>query len=55
MEVLEKCQSYRFFDIFWDIVNNTLGQECVTEGFLSFQGKTGTIAPDFHEKMTVFL
>ena len=36
---LEKCQNYRFFDIFWDILNkmkNNLGQECVKGGLLSF-------------------
>ena len=35
-------------------MKDNLGQECVKERLLSFQGKTGTIAPDFPEKMTVF-
>ena len=54
-KVLKKCQNYRFFDIFWDILNkmkDNLGQECV-KGRL-FQGKFGTIFPDFPEKMTAF-
>ena len=39
LEVLEKCQNYRFFDIFWDILDKrkgNLGQECVKDGLLSF-------------------
>ena len=35
-EVLEKCQNYRVFDIFWNILNkmkNNLGQECVKGDF----------------------
>ena len=51
-EVLEKCQNYKFYDIFWDIldkIKGNLGQECV-----NFQGKTRTIAGDFPGKMTVF-
>ena len=30
--MVEKCQNYRFFDIFWDILSkmkDNLGQECV--------------------------
>ena len=56
-KVSGKCQNYMFFDIFWDLLNkmkNNLGQECVKEGILSFQGKSGTTAPDFLGKMTVF-
>ena len=56
-KVLEKYQNYRFFEIFWDILNKmkyNLGQECVKGGLLSFQGKIGTIVPDFPGKMTVF-
>ena len=54
----EKCQNYRFLDIFWDILNkmkDKLGQECVKGRLLSFQDKIETIAPDFPGKMTVFL
>ena len=54
-KVLEKCQNYRFLYIFWDILDkmkDNLGQECV-KGLLSFQGQIGTIALDFHEKITV--
>ena len=46
-----------FFYIFWDILDKrkgNLGQECVKRGLLSFQGKIGTIVPDFPGKMTVF-
>ena len=31
-KLFEKCQNYRFFDIFWNILNkikDNLGQECV--------------------------
>ena len=35
-------------------MKDNLGQECVKGGLLSFQGKIGTIAPDFPGKMTVF-
>ena len=55
--VLEKCQNYRFFDIFLDILHKmreNLGREFVKRRLLSFQGKIGTIAPDFPGKMTVF-
>ena len=55
-ESVEKCQNYRFVGIFWEILNkvkDNLGQECVKGGLLSFQGKIGTIAPDFPGKMTV--
>ena len=56
-KVLEKCENYRLFEIFWDILNemkDNLGQECVKGGILSFQGKIGRIFPDFLGKMTVF-
>ena len=49
-KALKKCQNYRFFDIFWDILNkikDNLGKKCVKAGLLSFQGKIGTIVPDF--------
>ena len=49
-EVLENCQNYRFFYIFWDILNErkgNLSQECVKVGLLSIQGKIGTIVRDF--------
>ena len=41
-KVLEKCQNYRFLKYFWNILNkikDNLGQKCVKEGLLSFQGK----------------
>ena len=47
-KLFEKCQSYKFFDIFWDILNkmkDKLGPECVKGALLSFQGKLETIAP----------
>ena len=34
-------------------MKDNLGQECVKEGLLSYQGKTETISPDFPGKMTV--
>ena len=43
--------------IFWDILNkmkDNIGQECVKRGLLSFQGKIGTIAPDFPGKWQFF-
>ena len=46
-----------FFYIFGDILNkmkDNLGQECVKGGLLSFQGKIGTIAPDFPGKNDSF-
>ena len=46
-----------FLDIFWDILNKMKGnldQECVKGGLLSFQGKIGPIAPDFHGKWQLF-
>ena len=55
-KVFKKCQNYRFFDIFWDILNkmkDDLGQECVKRASI-LQGKIGTIAPNFPGKMTVF-
>ena len=36
-------------------MKDNLDQECTKWGLLSFQGKIGTIAPDFPGKMTVFL
>ena len=54
---VKKCQNYRVFDIFWDSLDKrkgNVGQECVKFGLLTFQGKIGTIAPDFSGKMTVF-
>ena len=56
-KVLEQCQNYRFFEIFWDILNkmkNNLGQECLKEGLPSFQGKIGTIFPDIPGKNDSF-
>ena len=58
-KVFEKCQNYRFFDIFWDILNkmkDNLGQGCVKGGggLLSFQGKIGAIISVFSGKMSVF-
>ena len=55
--MLGKCQNYRFFDIFLDILHkmkDNLGQKRVKRGLLSFQGKIGTIAPDFPGKITAF-
>ena len=55
-EMLEKCQNYRFFDIFRSILDkmkDNLDQE-FAKGVLFSQGKTGTISPDFPGKMTVF-
>ena len=45
------------FYIFWDILDkmkDNLGPECVKGGILSFQGKSGTIVPDFPEKNDSF-
>ena len=56
-EVLKKCQNYRFFDIFLDILHKmkeNLGQEHVKRGLLSFQGKIGTILLAIPGKMTGF-
>ena len=56
--MLGKCRNYRFFDIFWDILNkmkDNLDQEYKKWRLLSFKAKTGTIVPDFSWKMTVFL
>ena len=53
----KKCQNYRLFDIFLDILHKMkekLGQEHVKSGPLSFQGKIETIFPEIPEKMTVF-
>ena len=39
-KVLGKCQNYRFFDIFWDILNkmkDNLSQECVKVNFAMSQ------------------
>ena len=55
--MFEKCQNYRFSDIFWDTsdkIKDNLSQECVKGGLLSFKGKIETIAPDFPGKITVF-
>ena len=55
---VKKCQNYRFFDIFWDILDErkiNLGQECVKYGLITFQGKIGIITPDFPGKMRVFI
>ena len=49
--------SYRFLDIFWNILDNRnghLGQKYVKRGLLSFQGKIRAIATNFHGKITVF-
>ena len=57
MQIWENVKIIVFFYIFWDILNkmkDNLGQECVKGGLLSFQGKIGTIAPDFPGKITVF-
>ena len=35
-------------------MKDNLGQECVKGALLSFQGKIGTIAPDFLEKNEFF-
>ena len=35
-------------------MKDNLCQVCVKDGFLSFQGKTETIAPDFPGKRTVY-
>ena len=54
--MLQKCQNYRFFDIFLDLLHKmkeNLGQERVKERLLSFQGKIGTIAADLPGEMTV--
>ena len=46
-----------FLDIFWNILNKmkyNLIQECAKGGLLSFQGKIGTISPDFPGKNDIF-
>ena len=56
-EALKKCQSYRFSDIFLDILHKmkkNLDQEHVKRGLPSFQGKIGTISSAIPGKMTVF-
>ena len=56
-EVLKKSQKYRFFEIFWDILNKTkdnLGQECVKGGFYSSRAKLEQLPLISLEKMTVF-
>ena len=53
--MFEKCQNYRFFDIFWDIVNkmkDNLDQECV-KGSSILPGQTWNNFLDFPGKMTV--
>ena len=55
-ETLKNVKIIWFFYLFWNFLNimrHNLRQRCVKEGFLSFQGKTETIAPDFPGKMTV--
>ena len=52
-----KCQNYRVFDIFWDILNKTkdnLCQGCVKGWILSLQGKFEIISPDFPGKNDSF-
>ena len=46
-KVLGKCQNYRFFDIFWNILNklkDNLRQECVEGGFYPSKEKLEKIA-----------
>ena len=46
-KVMEKCQNYRFLDIFWDILNkmkNNLGQECLKEAS-TFSGQNWNNCP----------
>ena len=43
-----------FFYIFWDILEEKKGQECVKRGLLSVQDKIETIASVLPGKMTVF-
>ena len=46
-EIFKRCRNYRFFDIFWDILDRrkgNFGQECRKRGPLSFQGKIEKIA-----------
>ena len=52
-ESVEKMLNCRFFDILNKMKDN-LDQECVKKRLLSFQGKIGTLVPDFPGKMTVF-
>ena len=54
---LKKCQNYRFFDIFLNILHKmkeSLGQEHVKGGFYPSREKTGTIFAAVLGKMTVF-
>ena len=40
--MLEKCQNYSFFDIFWDNLNkikDNLGKKCVKGGFFPSKAK----------------
>ena len=49
-KVFKKCQNYRFFDIFTDVLNkmkDNLCQECVKGWLLSLQGKFDAITSDF--------
>ena len=55
--MLNKCQNYRFFDIFLDILDKmkeNLGQEHVEGGLLSIQGKIAIILPATPRKVTFF-
>ena len=57
MEVLKKCQNYRFFDIFLDIlhdVKENLSQEHVERGLLSFQGNNWNNFPCYPWKVDSF-
>ena len=52
-----KCQNYRLFDIFWDILDkmkDNLDEECVKRAFYPSREKIGTTDPDFPGKMTGF-
>ena len=54
----ENVKIIGFFYIFWDILDkmkDNLSQEYVKRGLLSFQGKIGTITPDFPGKMTNYI
>ena len=56
-KLFEKCQNYRFFDIFWDILNkmnNNLGQECIKGGFYPSRAKLKQLSLISLEEMTVF-
>ena len=58
MGSVKKCQNYRFFDIFLDILHKMKGnldQEHVRRGLYPSRAKIGTIFPAIPGKMTVFL